>query len=214
MKYVMPAYFENHFNCPSCGALAHQEWDNIRYTDPDTRSWKKDNDTAYAHCYSCGQVSLWIQGQLVYPKIRHIDEPNNDMPQHIRNIYDEARDVSSLSPKGAAALLRLAIQELCIHLGEDGERLNDAIGNLVKKGLPVQVQQSLDIVRVIGNNAVHPGQMTINDSPTIVATLFSLVNLICSVMITQPKQISEIYASLPEGALKAIERRDSNNVVS
>jgi hypothetical protein len=43
-------------------------------------------------------------------------------------------------------------------LGEKGDS-SPAIGNLVKKGLPPMTQESLDCVRVIGNNAVHPGEL-------------------------------------------------------
>ena len=70
------------------------------------------------------------------------------------------------------------------------------------------MQQALDIVRVTGNNAVHPGEMNVQDDQKTAGKLFSLVNLITDVMITQPRQISALYASLPEGARAAVERRD------
>lgn len=38
--------------------------------------------------------------------------------------------------------------------------------------------------------------------------LFSLINKKIEVMITQPKEIDEMYEILPEGARKAIEKRD------
>jgi hypothetical protein len=66
----------------------------------------------------------------------------------------------------------------------------------------------LDTVRVIGNNAVHPGQIDLNDTSEVAASLFRLVNAIVEQMITHPKQVAELYGSLPAAALEAIERRD------
>jgi hypothetical protein len=39
-------------------------------------------------------------------------------------------------------------------------------------------------------------------------SLFRLINLIVENMISQPKHVDEVYASLPEAARKAIENRD------
>ena len=39
---------------------------------------------------------------------------------------------------------------------EERERIEDIV-SMVKRGLEEQVQKALDAVRVIGNNAVHPG---------------------------------------------------------
>ena len=87
--------------------------------------------------------------------------------------------------------------------------LNEDIGSLVKKGLPVKVQKSLDVVRVIGNNAVHPGQISVEDDPGIAASLFTLVNIICEHMISQPKHIEEMYSKLPDQQRAAIQKRDT-----
>jgi Domain of unknown function (DUF4145) len=106
-------------------------------------------------------------------------------------------------------LLRLCVEKLCVHLGENGKNINDDIGNLVKKGLPTEIQQALDIVRVTGNNSVHPGEMTIEDDAEIVSSLFSVVNFIVDNRISQPSKINTIFGKLPAAALKAIEQRDS-----
>jgi hypothetical protein len=61
---------------------------------------------------------------------------------------------------------------------------------------------------VIGNNAVHPGQIDLRDDKATAIKLFNLVNLIVEAMIATPKHIEQMYEKLPSGALKAIEKRD------
>jgi hypothetical protein len=46
------------------------------------------------------------------------------------------------------------------------------------------------------------------DSPETVSQLFALVNLIGESMISMPKQVSELYDSLPQGARDWIDKRD------
>lgn len=66
---------------------------------------------------------------------------------------------------------------MCDQLGEDSGNLNAGIGNLVGEGLSPKVQKALDVVRVIGNSAVHPGQIDVTDDLDTVNQLFRLVNL-------------------------------------
>jgi hypothetical protein len=90
-----------------------------------------------------------------------------------------------------------------------GKNLNEDIGELVKQGLPVQVQQSLDIVRVVGNNQVHPGVLDVRDDAAMATTLFELVNIIVEDRIARPQQVAALCAKLPETARKQIEQRDA-----
>ncbi len=162
----------------------------------------------FSSCFNCNDISIWIYDRLVWPQRGEGPNPNADLPEDVRTDYDEASTILNLSPRGAAALLRLCIQKLCKHLGEKGENINDDIKALVKKGLEVRLQRALDVVRVIGNNAVHPGQIDLRDDRATAETLFGLVNLIAEKMITEPKHVEELYGSLPESARKAIEKRD------
>lgn len=131
------------------------------------------------------------------------------MPEDVKGIYDEACLVLKASPRSSAALSRLAIEKLVDHLEAHGNNLNSKIADLVSKGLPVRIQQMLDSVRVIGNNAVHPGEIDLSDDTQLALSLLNFINLIVENQISQPKRIDEIYNSLPESNLKSIERRDS-----
>lgn len=155
------------------------------------------------------KYSLWINEKMVYPLTGNVELANPDLPEDIKNDYNEAKGIVNISPRGAAALLRLAVQKLCIHLGEKGTNINDDIKNLVKKGLPETMQQALDSVRVIGNNAVHPGTIDLNDDIEIAYALFGFVNIICETLISQPKKVKEYYEKyIPENIRNGIEKRD------
>lgn len=161
-------------------------------------------------CFSCDEVAIWVYDQLVWPETdSDLPIANPDLPPDIRRDFTEAAQILQQSPRGAAAILRLSVQKLCKHLGQTGSDLNKDIAALVKTGLDVRIQRSLDIVRVIGNNAVHPGQIEMTDNRDVAEKLFTVVNLIAEAMISQPKHIDDLYSSLPQSAREQIERRDS-----
>lgn len=166
-------------------------------------------NTSLAQCYNCDDITIWIANRLVYPETSVVGAPNFDMPEEAKRDYREAASIVQNSPRGAAALLRLALQRICVSLGGAGKNINSDIGELVLRGLDIRVQQSLDIVRVTGNNAVHPGEMDFGDDAQVAGQLFALVNIITDIMISQPKQISELYDRLPEGAKAAVAKRDT-----
>ena len=206
IHYEVPEYKKDAFNCPHCDVYAHQRW---------TEAWSGEQDFCGTHsnidlafCEYCDGYSLWHDEIMIYPFSKSAPLPHPDFPDEIKDDYEEARAIVSQSPRGAAALLRLAIQKLCKCLGEEGKNINTDIGNLVRKGLPNKIQKVLDIVRVIGNNAVHPGQMDLKDDTETAERLFKLVNLIVEEMITVPRQVDQLYDSLPEGSREAIARRD------
>lgn len=171
--------------------------------------------TAYnlyiSQCYNCKKITVWVHDNIVFPPEKQGVQPNQDLPNEIIQDFEEARAIVGLSPRGAAALLRLCIQKLCKHLGEKGKNIDDDIASLVAKGLNPLVQKSLDIVRVIGNEAVHPGVIDLNDNRDTANRLFSLINSIAEQMITHPKNVEKLYGKLPETKRKAIERRDKKD---
>ncbi len=162
-----------------------------------------------SQCFNCKDISIWIYDKLVYPKRGEAPPANPDLSEDIRRDYDEASTILDLSPRGAAAMIRLAIQKFCKELGQPGKNINEDIKMLVANGLDPRIQKALDVVRVIGNNAVHPGQIDLRDDRATAESLFGLLNLIAEKMISEPKHVDEVYAALPEGALKAIEERDA-----
>jgi hypothetical protein len=189
---------------------AKQLWYHIRASAREDGYGLQYNNQAFilSDCTSCKAPTIWLNDKIIFPLHSSAEPPNSDLPSDIRADYEEAQNIASLSPRGAAALLRLAIQKLCIFLGQPGKNINADIGALVAAGLPVRVQQALDSVRVIGNDAVHPGTIDLRDDRETVNKLFRLVNFIANKTITEPREVEDIYSGLPTDKLSGIAQRD------
>lgn len=212
-NYVAPQFQKNAFNCPLCGVYAKMDW-----------SSNERNIYIKACCQHCQKNSLWrvteyqnvsygiispLKAEMLYPDFGFAPLPDTDMPEDVKTDYEEAARIVSKSPRGAAALLRLALQKLCKHLGEPGENINTDIRSLVAKGIfSPQVTKVADTLRITGNNAVHPAQIVDEDFDRVAEKMFDLINFIVKKAITEPKELDELYNLMPENARKAAEARD------
>ena len=211
MKYVKPDKNAKSFTCPHCNTLSTQEFSTL-YFDYE-RGLTADHNSKYyfinaAKCLNCNKKTIWIDDEYIYPEILPI-EPSLDMPESVLKLYNEAGLIYNKSPRAACALLRLAIDQLCRELGKTDRDINKNIADLVKDGLPTKIQQGLDIVRVVGNKAVHPGQIDFDvDDIETVNTMFWLINKIVESLISDVRELNELYGKLPENVKSAIEKRD------
>ncbi len=213
-KYVPPKFKLEAFNCPFCNTYAHQKWYSgagCNINDTYRTISHRIPDINFSCCMKCKKHAIWDSLNLIFPRTSLAPMPTENMPDNVKEDYQEARNLVSDSPRAAAALLRLALQKLTPHLGEKGEKIDDDIANLVEKGLPVKIQKALDTLRVIGNESVHPGQIDMKDNIEVATLLFSHLNTIVSVMITNPKEIDKLYEKLPETKRKRIEERDKKS---
>lgn len=208
--YTAPSFKASAFNCPRCSAYAAQSWFNA--LEPGMAIGSAVSGFAFSRCAHCTECSVWLsrEKKLVYPVLTVAPPPNPDLPEDIAEDYLEASRVLNESPRSAAALLRLCVQKICKHLGEPGHNINTDIGALVKKGLPVEIQQALDIVRIVGNSSVHPGQLDVRDDADLAYRIFGLVNAIAENRISQPKRLAELFGKMPDSARQQVARRDGN----
>ena len=211
-KYIAPEEHLNSFTCPHCQTLSLMHFESHHFQEDINVSFTNfpeiKNKLNIARCCNCGKKIVWIDNEYIYPNIV-AEEVNPDLPESVKQLYNEAGLIYNLSPRAACALLRLAIEKLCYELGETADKINGNIAALVKKGLSPKVQKALDLVRVVGNNAVHPGKIAFDvDDITTAKSLMRLVNMIGQIMITDPKDIDNMYSQLPESTKKSIERRD------
>ncbi len=213
---INPKFGLDAFNCPHCGAYSRQCWSDLYANGRFNGTIYSDNNFGgdlkgfcISRCERCSKYIIWKNERIIFPDKSPVEPPNCDLSQEIQNDYNEAANILNKSPRGAAALLRLCLQKLCIQLGLPGEKIDEDISTLVERGLPKEVQKAMDILRVTGNESVHPGVIDLNDSPNTAIKLFRLVNFIAEKMLTQPKEIEAFYEDVvPSDKKDYIEKRN------
>lgn len=222
MKFVAPEFRKNSFHCPLCGTYSHMTWNQLINANSYTKYYE-------SLCSCCNENSLWRvteynegsygriakNAEILFPDNGMAALPEDDMPEDVKADYIEAARIFSKSPRGAAALLRLGLQKLCKHLGEDGSNINNDIRSLAAKNiLPPMVVRVADTVRITGNNAVHPGTMKDEDFDFVASKMFDLLNFIVKKGISEPKELDALYQLTPEGPRKSAEDKDAKSKVN
>ena len=216
LKYYQPEYESENFHCAHCGVYASQYWGYLctrKMTGVThiSRGQSLSDKFATSICSHCREWSIWVEESLVYPAQIMVEDPNDDMPDKVKKLYRESAQVLSISPRAAAALLRLGLQILLGVVGGDGKNINDDIKKIVALGVEPETQRALDILRVFGNSGAHPGEINLNENPDLVYKMYELMNIVTDRLITRKNQIDKLFGSLPEGVKDQIELRDSKN---
>lgn len=129
------------FRCPRCDTVAMQYWAQPYRKESVKESggpWRNKEvvlqDLAISTCQSCHGRSLWFENRLVYPP-QTINQPvPHDMPEELQADFEEARAVAPHSPRAAAALLRMCVENLCKKL-TDKTKFDAAIAELEAQGI-------------------------------------------------------------------------------
>ena len=240
MDYVAAVAGEDAFNCPSCGAYAHQlwhrteiremPWERIAESSPLLDAFEKlavrahalsDRDAtewtsvvpgvSFSKCGRCKNSAIWLRNRLLWPNGGLAPPPNQDLPEDVRRYYMEANEIARASPRAAAVLVRLAIEALCETLVPGKRDLNAAIRALVDKGLSRRTQMALDVVRVTGNNAAHPRRIDDGDDLPTAESLLLLVNLIAEEVISRTRTVDAMYDGLPARVRERIAEADGSD---
>lgn len=226
-EYVAPTFKGEAYHCPHCNTYSHMLWGDL--TSNRAMGYPKVIHHICATCSRCNKENIWrvtnvmstpegstrsflsrsLDGYMIYPDAIIAPTPSDDMPDEIKKDYLEAASIYQKSPRGAVALLRLGLQKLCVHLGGEGKNINADLATLAEDELvSKKLIKSADIIRIVGNNAVHPGTISDDDFDDVSFKLFALINMIVQQGITEPKEVDNMFGSLPEGPRQAAENRD------
>lgn len=154
-------------------------------------------------CVQCKNFILEYNDKVIYPLNNFsIPKPNQNLDDDLKEIYEEARAVYSLSARSSGALLRLLLQIFVNRYLKRPETANLSKGIealMEQDGITSQIIQIMTIVRVTGNDCAHPSQLDSLDTLDEVRVLFELINLLVEVLIEKPKRIQELFDSIPDG---------------
>jgi hypothetical protein len=212
-NYTSPSYQSENFHCPHCQSYCNQNWEGVRCTWNTHQGYRAQT----ARCVGCNNYSIWQDGKMVYPDSSGIESPNSDLSKDIQKDYLEAASIVNKSPRGACALLRLAVEKLCNHFLKENHPeielkdfdLHKKINLLIEKDLTTtarakRLYRNLHTIKIIGNEAVHPGELDLIGDSDTAKTLFSFINMIAEEMITAPKNEKELFNKLPQNKTKEI----------
>lgn len=76
-----------------------------------------------------------------------------------------------------------------------------------------RVQKAMNSLRVIGNDAVHPGVIDFEgrDDKAVSLPLFKIINFIVAETLDSDDMIEDLYSLLPEKVKEGIEKRKVSN---
>lgn len=192
-------------------AVEESEMVDLVFSNSAVNKYLIDNTIALSSCSRCSKESFWFDGKLIFPNNSVAPSPHSDMPEEVKEVYNEARAILDFSPRASAALLRLALEKLLPLVGAEGKDINSMIGDLVSKGLPEEMQKATDGLRIVGNESIHPGTIKIEDNKEVSEILFEILNFIVGRLITEKKRIKKIYDLIPDNKINGIKQRDSVN---
>jgi Domain of unknown function (DUF4145) len=241
-----PALDRRSFYCPHCAALAQQDWVALGYetqddsgappywvslaavTEPssappaDPFSEPRPTTTVHrwqgAQCHSCQEWSIWLDTRMVYPHRSAGGPAHPDMPEFVRELYQEAAAVAAVSRRAGAALARAVIERLIKELDSEAPekaRLNQRIDRL-RGRVSTSLGQMLDVVRVVGNGALHVDEqpdelivITMDDTtgPELIELMLETANDLVDELITRPRAVNGYWGKLPVGVQAELTRR-------
>ena len=203
--------------CPYCGVKSQHKYLNLIYgtyelldnSPPISESFDSSvyllSNFHAIQCQSCEAYSIFNDKEMIYPLNSDVPVPCEDMPNNIIEIYNEAKKVLVISPKSACALLRLALENLMDYLKVDGKNLKEKICKYCDEyHVDESLKKSFHILRIVGNEAVHPGTINIDDNEDIARSLFGILNYIVDETITRKNKIDKIFDDLPKNKTKDI----------
>lgn len=235
-----PSLDAERFICPRCNSFASQTWHYLSYKTSSAwgngDAWAaaydinsggpqvenvEDADTApmwsMSECASCTHRCVWRGDVLIYPQSSPAPVPSEDMPPEVRELYDEASAVASVSKRAGAAFARATLERLLKLLDPDapkGSRLDEYIARVIPR-VTVATGKLLTLIRHVGNKSLHvddaPDEAVVlllsHEDVDLLPIIFQTINDVVEELITKPNQAALLYDAIPATVRAAAEAK-------
>lgn len=228
-NYYMEQHLKEEFECPHCEKSGKQLWFKIKqkpWEDPkvyplllETSSWSPVSDISVdmdnflesltkwefeiSTCDSCMEYIIWINERPVLRNFKIIPLPHENMPDNVKQLYNEAKNVFFDSHIAANILLRLALKKLIqyiernklIHCNSDKLSINlDASLSHTLKSLGIFEDEELFSSFLNNKEVIKIDEVTLS--------IFDVVNLIVEGNIYTDQKAKEINKKLNSASYK------------
>ena len=225
----IPRYSKASFDCPHCGSYAQQGWTNLKRDEEETFlsnfvDMLRIRDVFSAStCLACNRTAVWrkgsalnspqspiVEAELIWPMPEQFERAlPPETPAGVSQLWEEARRVAPVSARGAAALLRLALQVLLQEHVTPGEtHLSTAIAEAFVSGVPEPVLQAMDFLRLTGNDAAHLAEVRLDEDGETLTAMFGLLRYVTEETVVRSARARSLYGSLPQSKRDEIDKRN------
>ena len=189
----------------------------LEQPDPPAAKWIESASWATSKCVACQRGAVWHDDQIVFPAARTIPQPNADMPQMSRELYEEAAAVMQVSRRAGAAMARATLERLLIDLDPmeaPRARLDERIIHVIPR-VSSGLEPALTVIRHAGNQALHvadaPDDVLVlvldEEDEGIVEVLFSAINDLVDELVSKPRARQRLFDGVPASVIDAVERK-------
>lgn len=208
------------FQCPYCNMIMSLSSSTFSeqtpsFTYPYISSWKgngipSDDSTvkiSFYKCPNCGEYTITANGiglavsdvdVLIRPISSAIHFPQY-IPKSIRQDYEEACAIVSLSPKASATLSRRCLQGMIRDFwGIKGKNLYEEISAL-KNQIPADLWSSIDALRELGNIGAHMEKDTniiVDIDPNEANSLIQLIELLLKEWYINREERQKLFSNI------------------
>lgn len=185
-----PATNKDAFICMHCNAYAHQRTSDFRigspYADPMHGISKE--------CVRCGKHTIWFrvynEYKLIYPDNLFLPVAHPDMPPYVRELYDEARVISSVSTRHGMVAMRMCLEGITREQNVYDGNLKSSIAALCKKKNIIDDELvPFEFIRDAGNSSVHLEETYTKEDLILVS---KGIHYISEMVYERPKRIDEM----------------------
>lgn len=154
---------EEYAKCANCGVNRWWGWGQIKEIMHKDKNDMIRFSVWATQCGHCGQVHIFHQGDLVYPRMSaHVKthELLNNYPK-AKKLFEESLAVASDSPRAGLALSRMCLECLIHEILDQADikpepNFSHNVEKLLKlEIINLRIKVLLDDTRVIGNKSLH-----------------------------------------------------------